>query len=78
MANLHLADLTLHVDEILEKETRAQLEKDLRSLEGVTSVRSSGKTPHLIVVTYDPHHAKSKDILKVALGEHLHAQLIGL
>jgi hypothetical protein len=78
MASLRLADLTLHVDEILEKETRARLEKDLRSLEGVTSVRSSSKTPHLIVVTYDPHHAKAKDILKVALGEHLHAQLIGL
>ncbi len=78
MANIHLADVTLHIDEILEQEARAQLEKDLRSLDGVTSVDVSKKTPHLIVVTYDPDHAKSKDILNVVFGEHLHAELIGL
>ena len=77
MTNIHVADVTLHVDEVLEKETRAKLEKDLHSLEGVTGVRSSNKTPHLIVVSYDARHLKSKDILRCVLGDRLHAELIG-
>lgn len=78
MTKIRVADVTLHVDETLEKETRVKLEKDLRALEGVTSISSSKKTPHLIVVKYDPLHARSEDILRVVLGEHLHGQLIGL
>ncbi len=78
MANISLVDVTVHVDEALDKETRAKLENDLRSQDGVISVHSSEHTPHLIVVTYDPDHASSKQILKVVLSEHLHGELIGL
>ena len=77
MANIHVADVTLHVDEVLEKETRAKVEQDLRSLEGVTGVRSSKSAPHLIVISYDARHVKSKDILRCVLGDRLHAELIG-
>ena len=77
MANIHVADVTLHVDETLGKDARAKLEKDLRSLDGVTDVRSSAKAPHLLVVRYEADHVKSKDILKVVLGDRLHAELIG-
>ena len=78
MSIIKLADVTVHVDEMLDAATRAKLEDDLRSQDGVISVHSSEKTPHLIVVTYDPDHAKSKQILGVVLGEHLHAELVGL
>jgi len=78
MANIYLADVTVHVDETLDGETRAKLEEDLRSLEAVVSVHSSEETPHLIVVTYDPEHTRSKEILGIVLGEQLHAELIGL
>ncbi len=78
MANIFLTDVTIHVDENMDKDTRTKLENDLRSQEGIVSVHFSEKTPHLIVVTYDPAHARSKDALKVVLGDHLHGELIGL
>jgi arginine repressor len=55
-----------------------KLEEDLRAQDGVISIHTSEGTPHLVVVTYDPDHTKSKEILGVVLGEHLHAELIGL
>lgn len=76
MAKIHVTDVTLHVDEVLEKETRAKLEKDLRALDGVLSVRASEKTPHVIIVTYETGHVKNQDILKVVLGDRLHAEII--
>ena len=78
MSIIKLADVTVHVDETIDAETRAKLEEDLRAQDGVISVHSSEGTPHLIVVTYDPDHTKSKEILGIVLSEHLHAELIGL
>lgn len=77
MAEIHRADVTLHVDETLEKETRENLEKDLLSLNGVADVSSSKKAPHLMIVSYDPRLVRSKDILGVVRGDHLRAELIG-
>lgn len=78
MSAINLTDVTVHIDETLDSEARAKVEQALRSLDGVISVHASEKTPHLIVVTYDPDHARSKEILGHVLGEHLHAELIGL
>ena len=77
MANIMLADVTVHVDESLDEAARAKLVNDLRSQEGVVSVQPSGNAPHLLIVKYDSTHATGKNILKVVLGEHLHAELIG-
>jgi hypothetical protein len=76
MAKIYVTDVTLHVDEALDKRTRAKLEKDLRSLDGVTSVRSSKKMPHMIFVKYETGHLRNQDILKVILGDHLHAEIV--
>ena len=77
MANIHLVDVTMHLDESLEQDIRAKLEADLRALDGVKSIRSSKDAPHMLTVTYEEGHLKSKDVLKVILGDHLHAQIIG-
>lgn len=77
MANTMLADVTIHVDESLDQAARAKLVDDLRSQEGVVSVQPSEKAPHLLIVRYDSGHATSQKILKVVLGEKLHAELIG-
>lgn len=77
MANTMLADVTIHVDESLDQAARRKLENDLRSQDGVISVQPSEKAPHLLIVKYDPAHATSRKILKVVLGEQLHAELIG-
>lgn len=78
MNNISLSDVTIHVDEALDQSARAKLDNDLRALDGVISVHASEHNPHLVVVTFDPDHASSKGLLKTVLGEHLHAELIGL
>lgn len=78
MSNINLTDVTIHVDETIQAGARNKLETDLRAQEGVISVHSSENTPHLIIVTYDPDHAKSREILNTVLSEHLHAELIGM
>lgn len=77
MVRVSVADVTIHVDETLDQALRAKLENDLRSQDGVVSVQSSEKAPHLLIVKYDTAHASSKNVLKAVLGEHLHAELIG-
>ena len=78
MANMYIADVTVHVDETMSKEIRAKLESDLRSQDGVVSVQASEKAPHLLIVKYDSNHLTSKSILKVVLGDRLHAELVGI
>ena len=58
MAKTYITDVTLHVDEALDQWARTKLEKDLRSLDGVTSVRSSKNAPHIIFVTYETNHLR--------------------
>ncbi len=76
MAKMYMTDVTLHVDETLDESNRMKLEKDLRSLDGVTSVRLSKKAPHMMFVTYQTDHLRSQDILKVILGDHFHAEIV--
>jgi len=78
MADIHLIDVTIHIDETLDADTRRQLEEDLRDQPGVVSVHASGKTPHLMVVTYNPEQIQSQAILRTVTHGHLHAELIGM
>lgn len=78
MSDVELIDVTVHVDENMDDGTRNKLEADLRSQDGVISVHSSEQTPHLIIVTYDPGHTGSRDILNIVMSQDLHAELIGM
>lgn len=78
MKDISLVAVTVHVDESMSKDKMAKLEDALRAREGVVSVHSSEKTPHLVVVTYDPAHATGRKVLETVMGERLHAELIGL
>jgi len=77
MANIRLDDVTVHIDESLDQEARNRLVSHLRSLDGVVSVEGSETTPHLFIVRFDESHITTKNILKVILGENLHAELLG-
>jgi len=78
MADIHLIDVTVHVDETLDAAARRQLEEDLRDQPGVVSVRASAKTPHLFIVTYNPEYIQAQAILRTVTHGHLHAELIGM
>jgi hypothetical protein len=76
--DIELVDVTLHIDESLDERQREKLEEALRAVQGVVSVHLPEDRRHLVVVEYDPAQAKSQDILKRAVGEGIHAELVGL
>ena len=76
--DIPLVDVTLHIDESLDDDHRAQMEDVLRDLEGVVSVHNPYARPHLVVVQYNPDRLKSADILAAVTGQGVHAELIGL
>ena len=76
--DIQLADVTLHVDEALSKERRADLETSLRGIDGVVSVSNADKTPHLTIVEYNPKKTNSTAILACVKEQGVHAELIGI
>ncbi len=76
--DIQLADVTLHIDEALSKERRADVETSLRGIEGVVSVHNSDKTPHLTIVEYNPKNTNSAAILACVKEQGVHAELIGI
>jgi hypothetical protein len=76
--NIDLADITLHVDETLDSDGRAQLEEAFRAREGVVSVHIDPKRPHLFLIEYNPEQVNSQDLLAITHYQGLHAELIGL
>ena len=76
--NIDLADVTLHVDETLDRDRLTELEEAFRQREGVVSVHVDQKRPHLFVLEYNPKMIHSKDLVKIPEFQGLHAELIGL
>lgn len=76
--NIDLADVTLHVDETLDKNGLNELENAFRQREGVVSVHVDERRPHLFVLEYNPELVNSKDLVKITEFQGLHAELIGL
>jgi hypothetical protein len=76
--NIDLADVTLHVDESLDRDGLAELESAFRAREGVVSVHVDDNRPHLFVLEYNPKLVHSKDLVKIPEFKGLHAELIGL
>ena len=75
--DIQLADVTLHIDENLSKERRADVEAGLRGIDGVVSVHNADKTPHLTIVEYNPEKTNSHSILDCVKELGVHAELIG-
>ena len=76
--NIQLADVTVHIDQSLEREARLQIEDALRAIDGVVSVHNPDERPHLSVVEYNPDKTTSAAILSTVTSQGVHAELIGL
>ena len=76
--DIQLADVTLHIDEALDKEERQQIGEQLRALDGVVSVHNPDSKPHLTVVEYNPTKLKASQLLETVKGAGVHAEMIGL
>lgn len=75
---IQLADVTVHIEETLAKERRAEIESKLRAIEGVVSVHNPDDRPHLTIVEYKPDRTSGGDILNAVESQGVRAQLIGL
>jgi hypothetical protein len=76
--NIQLADVTVHIDQTLEREQRSEIESALRAIDGVVSVHNPDDRPHLCVVEYNPDKTSSADILDAVTSQGVNAELIGL
>lgn len=78
MKNVAMVDVTLHIDENMDEGKREQLRDVILGREGVMAAIIQPKTPHLLIVEYDPERVTSAQLLGDATGTGLHAELIGL
>ncbi|MGF1614696.1 MAG: heavy metal-associated domain-containing protein [Gammaproteobacteria bacterium] len=76
--DIKLVDVTVHIDEILSKEQRQNVEDNLRGIEGVVSVAIHDDKPHLVMVEYNPDRTSSSVILTTVKDTGVHAELVGL
>lgn len=71
------ANVIVHIDESLSDNQLHDLEYGLSEVNGIVSACVHERTPHLMVVDYDPLTLHSQTVLKHFQGNGLHAELIG-
>ncbi|MES9945147.1 MAG: hypothetical protein B6D77_12515 [gamma proteobacterium symbiont of Ctena orbiculata] len=71
------ANAVVHINESLSHEQIQNIEKNLSGVRGVVSACAHIKTPHLMVVDYDPQTIHSRDLLSHFKRSGVHASLIG-
>ena len=76
--NNGIVDVTVHIDETLDPSVRGQIADRVRTVRGVASASIREKTPHLMVVEFDPEQIGTRDILDAVTRNGVHAELIGL
>ncbi|MBL3527746.1 MAG: ATP-binding protein [gamma proteobacterium endosymbiont of Lamellibrachia anaximandri] len=76
--DINLADVTIHVDENLDKATLDQLQTSFRERDGVVSVHVDERRPHLFLLEYNPKLVSGQDLLSITQFQGLHAELVGL
>lgn len=76
--DITLVDVTIHIDETIDKSLRPGLIDKVRQQDGVVSVGYHDEKPHLMIIEYNPEKVNSKTLLQTVKDEGLHAELIGL
>ena len=71
------ANAVVHINEQLSADEIHDIEKELSGIRGVVSACAHIKTPHLLVVDYDPQSIDSSDLLFFIEKNGVHASLVG-
>ena len=71
------ANVVVHVDESLSDKQLHDMKQGLSYLSGVVSTCVHERTPHLIIVDYNPRTVHSRALLGYLNSSGLHAQLVG-
>ena len=72
-----IVDALIHVDQNLEKWQRDVLEDHIRLQEGVIATGTSDKTPHLMLVEYNPVRTHPRYFLAMIERHGYHAERVG-
>ena len=72
--NISIADMIIHIDQSLPREQLDGLETAVRQNTCVVSASIHDKTPHLMLVAFNPDCVTSLEILDCVSGQGLHAQ----
>lgn len=75
--NKYDANAIVHIDETLTAQEIHEIEKGLAGYNGIVSACVHEKTPHLMVVDYDPNVVTSAMLLGFVAGNGVHAELVG-
>lgn len=75
--NSYNANVVVHIDENLSAEQIEAMERRLAMEAGVTSACVHDRTPHLMVIDYDPRQVHSNQLLRRIRDNGLHAELVG-
>ena len=73
----YTANVVVHIDETLTASEIHDMERDLAFEEGVYSACVNDRTPHLMVIDYDPLETQSLKLLHTVQDHGCHAELIG-
>lgn len=75
---MDMADVVIHINESVDHDRRVEIADAIRAHAGVMGVAHHDEKPHLLIVEFNPDQVHAKDLLQVALGMGVHAQLVGL
>lgn len=70
-------DVTFHLDETLGHNERESIRDKLLAQDGILSADANDKTPHLMIVVYDPDKTDPENILEVLSHSGVHAERLG-
>jgi hypothetical protein len=73
----NIANVVVHIDENLSSDEIHSMEKEISLEGGVYCACVHERTPHLMVVDYDPMETRSYSLLQSIQNHGLHAALIG-
>ena len=71
------ANAVVHINESLSADQIHDIERELSGVRGVVSACAHEKTPHLLVVDYDPRALQAHQLVQHFERNGLHAALVG-
>jgi len=78
MKDIKMADIAIHIDETLDDAQREDARDSVLGLDGVMAAAFNNKTPHMMIVEFDPDRVTTAGLLKAVTDQGVHAELVGL
>lgn len=71
------ANAVVHINESLSAEQIHDIERELSGVRGVVSACAHTRTPHLLIIDYDPRSVEARQLVQHFQRTGLHASLVG-